>query len=148
MLQFDIHQWTYVSAAAPERDDRRDLATNNLKNTKGIIKTNYFLLHFNNTSPDFMLQICFQASLPKFLEYAPIIQYIVQCWTRTIHLVRNNVLNPDVSEDISSFNVLNFASRFWENFHSLEISEFVSMASLMFFIILIMSPTKSCSELP
>lgn len=31
MLQFDIHQWTYVSAAAPERDDRRDLATNNLK---------------------------------------------------------------------------------------------------------------------
>ena len=31
MLQFDIHQWTYVSAASPERDDRRDLATNNLK---------------------------------------------------------------------------------------------------------------------
>ena len=31
MLQFDIYQWTYVSAAAPEGDDRLDLATNNLK---------------------------------------------------------------------------------------------------------------------
>ena len=80
VLQFDIHKQICVSAAVSERHYRRDLATNSLNVHQKNNEKKKLVFHFNDTFLDFTLQICFQAFFPKFLKYAPIIQYTFQWW--------------------------------------------------------------------
>ena len=65
---------------------------------------------------------------------------------RIAHLVGHNVLNPDVLENTSSFIFFLTLHHVFSIAFSLEISEVAFVTSLMFFILLTISPTETCSE--